>query len=64
MFTLIYSLLTYYMVYRIADLMRHSEFDLISFGDQQVANHSVIIRGINPKLGVSNANKLIKKLLE
>ena len=34
------------------------------FLDHLISQHSILIRGINPKIGVENANALIKKVFE
>lgn len=65
LFTVLFSLLAYFMVIKFAGRMANHQFaPSTQVIDNYAAMHSIMIRGVNKNLGVDVANANIKKVFE
>jgi len=62
--TLLFSILGFYYVYKYCLEMSECEFQQSTFTDFYVASHSIMIRNVNPTVGVEESNRIIRKLME
>lgn len=62
--TFLYSGIAYYFIYTYCQAMRNFEFREVTFCDTYVSGNSVLIKGINPNLNVSEADKLVRRIFE
>jgi len=66
MLTLLYSTLAYYaVIVQFSQKMSSFEFPPThQYLDDFISQHTIMIRGVNPEIGVEEANCMIKKLFE
>eukprot|EP00347_Sterkiella_histriomuscorum_P016017 403354814 len=64
-FTILFTVLAYFMIIKFSQRMSDFQFvPQIQFVDNFAAMHSVMIRGINKKIGVQHANEMIRKVFD
>jgi hypothetical protein len=58
-YTFLFTVLSYYMLFQLCQQMSQFEFQPNEFTDYFIAAHSVIIRGVSKDIGSSEAQSLI-----